>query len=215
MIDANFRLIYVKDHLRISLTFDQTSPMHTIAKTYKKKDFPVHMIRRFLEPGPILLVSSCWRGKTNLMTMGWHTVLEFSPSLVGCMISSGSHSFDMIRKSRECVLNVPTTNLMRQVIGIGNVHGDKIDKFEKFHLTPQNGTYVHAPIVKECYANLECKLHDDRLVSKYNFFIFEVVKAHAPASPKYPETIHYTGDGVFMLSGKHVNYQKFFKKENL
>ncbi len=57
-------------------------------KTYIKKDFPVHKIRRFLEPGPVVLVSSAWKGKDNIMTMGWYTVMEFSPSLIGCVISN-------------------------------------------------------------------------------------------------------------------------------
>jgi hypothetical protein len=47
----------------------------------KKRDFPVHDVRRYLEPEPIVLVSSKWRGRTNIMTLGWHTILEFSPSL--------------------------------------------------------------------------------------------------------------------------------------
>lgn len=53
-----------------------------------KRDFPVYKVRRYLEPGPIVLVSSRWRGKTNIMTMGWHTVMEFAPSLIGCVIAS-------------------------------------------------------------------------------------------------------------------------------
>ena len=80
-------------------------------RTYRKQDFPVAEIRRFLEPGPIVLVSSAWRGKSNIMTMGWHTVMEFTPSLVGCVISDANHSFEMIRRSRECVINVPTADL--------------------------------------------------------------------------------------------------------
>src|SRR5215204_4847589 len=71
-----------------------------------KLDFPVGKVRRYLEPGPIVLVSSHWDGKHNVMTLGWHTVLEFSPSLVGCMISGGNYTFDMIRKSCECVINL-------------------------------------------------------------------------------------------------------------
>ena len=66
-------------------------------------------IRRYLEPGPAVLVSSAWKGKTNIMAMGWHMVLEFSPSLVGCCISNSNHSFEMIRRSKECVINVPTS----------------------------------------------------------------------------------------------------------
>jgi len=75
----------------------------------KKRDFPVAKIRRFLEPGPIVLVSSRWRGRTNIMTHGWRTVMEFTPSLVGSIISEDSHSFEMIRRSRECVINIPTS----------------------------------------------------------------------------------------------------------
>ena len=77
----------------------------------QKSDFPVSQVRRYLEPGPIVLVSSQWQGKTNIMTLGWHTVLEFSPSLVGCMISGGNHSFDLIRNwSAPLQPDRPTAN---------------------------------------------------------------------------------------------------------
>jgi flavin reductase (DIM6/NTAB) family NADH-FMN oxidoreductase RutF len=89
----------------------------------KKRDFPVAEIRRFLEPGPVVLVSSAWRGETNIMTMGWHTVMEFSPSLVGCVISERNHSFELVRRSRECVINVPTVDMATQVARIGTCSG--------------------------------------------------------------------------------------------
>ena len=63
---------------------------------YRKRDFPVSEIRRFLEPGPVVLVSSAWKRRQNIMTMGWQSVMEFSPSLIGCIISNQNHSFDMI-----------------------------------------------------------------------------------------------------------------------
>ena len=106
-----------------------------MAKLPKKTDFPVSQVRRYLEPGPIVLVSSRWRGASNIMTLGWHTVLEFSPSLVGLMISAGNHSHRMIRDSRECVVNLPTTALTDTVVGIGNSTGAEIDKFAEFDLT--------------------------------------------------------------------------------
>ncbi len=56
---------------------------------FPKKTVPLDKVRRYLEPGPIVLVSSAWEGQRNIMTMGWHTVMAFSPSLVGCMISAG------------------------------------------------------------------------------------------------------------------------------
>jgi flavin reductase (DIM6/NTAB) family NADH-FMN oxidoreductase RutF len=177
----------------------------------RKKDFPLSEVRRYLEPGPIVLVSSRWRGKTNIMTMGWHTVMEFTPSLVGCIIAGGNHSFDMIRRSGQCVINLPTTALTDTVVRIGNSSGATVDKFQAFGLTAEKAQKVEAPLVGECHANFECRIHDDALVDKYNFFIFEVVKAHVASSPKHPETLHYTGDGVFMVSGRIIHRRALFR----
>jgi flavin reductase (DIM6/NTAB) family NADH-FMN oxidoreductase RutF len=184
-------------------------------KTSAKVDLPVAEVRRYLEPGPIVLVSSAWRGETNIMTMGWHTVMEFVPSLVGCVIASGNHSFNLVRRSGECVINVPTAALTGKVVGVGNCSGASVDKFERFGLTAETAREVKAPLIRECYANFECKLKDDRLVDQYNFFIFEVVKAHVARQPKYPRTIHYTGDGVFMVSGKIISRRNQFRPEML
>jgi flavin reductase (DIM6/NTAB) family NADH-FMN oxidoreductase RutF len=181
----------------------------------KKRDFPVSNVRRYLEPGPIVLVSSAWRGKTNIMTMGWHTVMEFTPSLVGCMISGGNHSHQMIRASGECVINLPTTKLTDAVVGIGNTTGTEIDKFAHFGLTADKAKAVGAPLIRECHANFECRLVDDKLVGTYNFFIFEVVHAHVAPSPKHPETLHYTGDGVFVVLGKVISRRSKFLPEML
>jgi flavin reductase (DIM6/NTAB) family NADH-FMN oxidoreductase RutF len=184
-------------------------------RVYKKADLPVEKIRKFLEPGPIVLVSSKWKNKTNIMTMGWHTVMEFSPSLIGCMITSANHSFTMIEKSKECVINIPTVDLIDEVIGIGNSTGIHTDKFRKFNLTAENAELVKAPLIKECYANFECRVADTQLLPEYNFFILEVVKAHAAVYPKYPRTVHYRGEGIFMVSGKHIAFPEKFKPQNL
>lgn len=181
-------------------------------KAYSKKDFPVSKIRQILEPGPVVLVSSAWKGKKNIMTMGWHSVIEFTPSLVGCVIAENNVSFEMIKKSRECVINVPTADMIDQVVGIGNCDGDEVDKFESFHLTPEDATKVGAPLIRECFANLECRIFDTRLVKKYNFFILEVVKAHVATIPKYPRTLHYRGEGTFIMSGGIVHKAKQFTK---
>jgi flavin reductase (DIM6/NTAB) family NADH-FMN oxidoreductase RutF len=185
-------------------------------KTHDKKDFPVSNVRRFLEPGPIVLVSSAYRGKFNIMTMGWHMILEFEPSLVGCYIWAENHSFETIRKSRECVINVPTVALAPKVVGIGNSSGRDIDKFETFGLTAVEGEKVKAPLVGECYASFECRLADARMIKRYSLFVLEVVKAHVAKSPAYPRTIHYRGDGVFMISGANTSkFRRHFKPHNM
>lgn len=180
-------------------------------KPIRKTDFPVAEIRRFLEPGPVVLVSSAYKGERNIMTMGWHAVMEFTPALVGCVISSGNHSFELIHRSRQCVINVPTVDLAPVVAKIGNCSGADTDKFAAFKLTAEEADEVKAPLIGECHANLECKLHDGRLIERYNFFIFEVVKAHAPRTPKYPRTIHYRGEGQFMVSGRSLSLRRYFR----
>jgi flavin reductase (DIM6/NTAB) family NADH-FMN oxidoreductase RutF len=179
---------------------------------YIKKDFPVHDVRRFLEPGPIVLVSSAHKDKTNIMTMGWHMVMEFSPALVACLISGGNHSFDLVRRSRQCVINIPTLDLAEIVVKIGNTSGRDIDKFAEFGLTRKAGTHVRAPLIEECYGNFECTLADAGWVQKYNVFVFEVVKAHVATSPKLPKTLHYRGDGEFMISGAETRkWRRLFR----
>ena len=86
--------------------------------TYPNRSFPVEKIRRFLEPGPIVMVTSAYRGERNVMALGWHVVLGFVPLLVGCYIWDENHSFSLIRRSRECVINVPTVDLVDAVIGV-------------------------------------------------------------------------------------------------
>jgi len=181
---------------------------------YTKKSFPLAKIRRFLEPGPTILISSAHKGETDIMANGWHTVMSFTPAIVACYIWDQNHTHELIRKSKECVINVPEFDLLDAVIGIGNLHGPA-DKFAQFKLTAKQSSKVGAPLIAECYANFECKLVDTRLINRYSLFLFEVVKAHVATKPQYPKTIHYRGDGVFMVSGPSVNRKAKFKQVNL
>jgi flavin reductase (DIM6/NTAB) family NADH-FMN oxidoreductase RutF len=182
----------------------------------RKRDWPVRDVRRFIEPGPVVLVSSAWKGETNIMTVGWHMVMEEEPSLFGCYIWDANHSRELIRKSRECVVNVPTVDLAATVARIGNCSGRDVDKFAEFGLTPARAAKVHAPLIEECFANFECKLVDASLVRRYSLFVFEVVKAHVARAPKFPKTIHYRGDGLFMVSGPTVRtWRKLFPRDRL
>jgi flavin reductase (DIM6/NTAB) family NADH-FMN oxidoreductase RutF len=184
-------------------------------RTYAKKNFPLSKIRRFIEPGPIVLVSSAHKGERNIMTMGWHMMLGFEPATIGCFIWDENRSYSLIRGSKECVINLPTFDLVDAVIGVGNTHKSKRDKFEEFGLTAVEATKVNAPLIAECYANFECRLVDTSLIRRYSLFVFEVVKAHVTSKPKYPTTVHYRGDGVFMVSGRNVGYRRRFKRVNL
>ena len=170
----------------------------------KKRSLPLSRVYRHLEPGPVVLVTTARGERANVMAMSWHTMMEFEPPLVGCVISNRNHTFSMLAATRECVINIPTAEIARQAIGCGNVSGRRIDKFARFGLTPVPAARVAAPLVAECYANFECRVHDRRLAATYNFFVLEVVKAWVDASCKDPRTIHHRGRGAFMFAGKTV-----------
>ena len=169
-----------------------------------KKTFPLSRVYQLLEPGPVVLITTAHKGKANIMTQSWHTMMEFVPPLVGCVISGRNHSFDALVATKECVINIPTVELAEKVVGCGNSSGRKIDKFKAFGLTRTAASHVRAPLIDECYANLECKIADSKMVTKYNFFILEVLKAWIDPDRKDPRTIHHRGRGFFMVAGETI-----------
>lgn len=169
-----------------------------------KKTFPLSRVYHLFEPGPVVLVTTARKGKANIMTQSWHTMMEFEPPLIGCVISGRNHSFDALVATKECVINIPAASLAQQVVGIGNCSGRKVDKFSKFKLTALSAAQVAAPLIAECFARLECRVADTRMVNRYNFFVPEVVKAWLDPLMKHPRTLHHQGNGVFMMAGDTI-----------
>jgi flavin reductase (DIM6/NTAB) family NADH-FMN oxidoreductase RutF len=172
------------------------------ARSGAKRSLPLSRVYRLLEPGPVVLLTTAHRGRANVMTMSWHTMLEFEPPLVGCVVSNRNFSFEALRKTKEGVLNIPTVKLADAVVKCGNHSGRRKDKFAAFGLTATAASQVSAPLIAECHANLECRVVDSTLVSKYNFFVLEVVKAWIGPSAGAPRTIHHRGRGEFMVAGR-------------
>jgi flavin reductase (DIM6/NTAB) family NADH-FMN oxidoreductase RutF len=171
----------------------------------KKKPLPLAEVYRLLEPGPVVLVTTARAGRPNIMTLSWHTMMKFEPPLVGCVISNRNFSFETLQRTRECVINLPTVELAKTVVACGNASGRRMDKFKTFGLTPVAATCVKAPLIAECFANLECKIVNRKLVAQYNFFVLEVVKAWIDPARKHPRTIHHEGEGVFMVAGRTIH----------
>ena len=169
-----------------------------------KKSLPLSEVYRLIEPGPVGLVSTMSGKKTNIMTMSWHMMVDFEPPIIACVMSNRDYSFDALKKTRECVINIPTVELAKKVVACGNASGRDIDKFKKFGLTPSAAACVRAPLIDECYANLECKVIDTKLVNKYGIFILEVAGAWIDRSQKHPRTIHHLGKGVFAVDGEII-----------
>ena len=114
------------------------------------------------------------------MTISWTMVLDFTPVFA---ITTGewNHSFAALRKTRECVIAIPTVDMLDKVVGIGTCSGADTDKFARFDLTPVKGKVVGAPLIKECLANIECQVID--IVRKHNIVVLEAVAASVDAAP--------------------------------
>lgn len=158
-----------------------------------------------LEPGPVVLVTTHNGERSNIMTISWTMVVDFTPQFA-MTTGEWNHSFAALRKYRECVIAIPTVDLLDQVVGIGTCSGADTDKFAKFKLTPVQGRFVKAPLIKECVANIECKLVDR--VRKHNIVVLEGVAAYVDPARKEKRTIHAVGDGTFVVDGRKLDRRK-------
>ena len=169
-----------------------------------KKSYPLAKVYGLLETGPVVLLTTTHKGKTDIMAQSWHTMLEFEPPQVACVVSNRNASFDALKATRECVIAIPTVELAEQVVGCGNTSGRKLDKFSAFGLTAAPAACVAAPLIEECYANLECRVIDTRMVNRYGLFVLEVQKAWIDTARKDPRTLHHRGRGALMVAGETI-----------
>ncbi len=158
-----------------------------------------------IESGPVVLVTTSDGKKGNIMTISWTMVMDFTP-VFAITTGSWNYSYTALRKSKECVISVPTVDLLDKVVGVGTCSGADTDKFEKFGLTPVKGKYVRSPLIKECLANIECKVID--IVQKHNIVVLEGVAAYFDSSRKEKRTVHAIGDGTFIVDGRRLNRKK-------
>jgi len=147
----------------------------------KKPDVQISKAYRLVYPQLVTLVS-CMdpeSGRPNIITVAWVTPLSINSPMVGISIAPKRHSHDLISKSKEFVVNMPTLEILEKVVGCGRASGRSVDKFSKFGLTPTPARVVKTPIVEECVAHLECRLVNRVTVGDHTLFIGEVVAAYA------------------------------------
>ena len=169
-----------------------------------KKSFPLSKVYGLLEPGPVVLVTTVQKGRANVMTLSWLTMMDFEPPRIGMVLSDRNYSFAALKATKQCVINIPTVELAAKVVGVGNASGRRVDKFTAFGLTPRPARLVEPPLIEECYASLECRVTDARMARQYNFFVLEVLKAWIDPARKHPRMLHHLGKGRFVVDGRTI-----------
>jgi flavin reductase (DIM6/NTAB) family NADH-FMN oxidoreductase RutF len=111
-----------------------------------------------------------------------------------------------LKKSGECVIAVPAVDLAKKAVQIGTCSGAETDKFEKFKLTPLKAENVSAPLIKECYANIECRVVDH--IKKHDIFILDGLAAWVDDKRSEKRRFHAVGDGKFIADGELINHRR-------
>ena len=153
----------------------------------------------------MVLVTTRDGAKDNIMTISWTMVLDFTP-LFAITTGAWNHSFAALRKHRECIIAIPTVDLLDKVVGIGTCSGADTDKFAKFGLTPVPAQHVKPPLIQECLANLECKVID--IVERHHIVVLQAVAAYIDTTRKEKRMVHAVGDGTFIVDGRKIDLRK-------
>lgn len=158
-----------------------------------------------LEPGPVVLVTTHDGRQPNVMTISWTMVMDFTP-VFAITTGAWNHSFAALRKRRECVMAIPTVDMLDKVVGIGTCSGLDTDKFSKFRLTPVQASFVQPPLIQECLANIECKVVE--IIQRHHIVVLQAVAAYVDAQRKERRTLHAVGDGTFIVDGRRLDRRK-------
>jgi flavin reductase (DIM6/NTAB) family NADH-FMN oxidoreductase RutF len=158
-----------------------------------------------MEPGPVVLVATYDGKRNNVMTISWTMVLDFTPAFAICT-GEWNHSYAALRKTRQCVIAIPTVDMLDKVVGIGTCSGADIDKFTRFRLTPVRAGRVKAPLIRECLANIECKVTD--IVARHDIVVLQGLAAWVDSARRERRTLHAVGDGTFVTDGRRLDRRK-------
>lgn len=134
-----------------------------------------------LSPVPVVLVSCGGTGewKPNLITVAWAGTVCTNPPMLSISVRPERHSYDIIKKTGEFVVNIPTVKQTKATDWCGVVSGRDHDKFEKAGLTPAPALKVECPVVSECPVNIECRVTQTLELGSHVMFIAEVVAVQA------------------------------------
>ncbi len=172
----------------------------------KKVNVSISKSYRLINYGPVVLITSAYGKRQNVATIAWAVPLSSDPVLVGVAIYEEHFTRKLIAKSKEFVVNVPSAEILRKVKECGKTHGNKVDKFRVFGLTPLSAAKVRTPLLSECFAHLECRVAKMVKIGDHTLFVGKVVSACANrglAGPdgivkiKKVKTLHHLGGDEF------------------
>lgn len=135
--------------------------------------------RRLLTGGPVLLVTSSYRGRHNVLPVAYAMPLSVRPPLVGIALHPSRHSFDIIKKTDEFAINIPSRALLHHVQYLGSLSGAEFDKLELTKLPTFRARRVGTVLLEGCVGWIECALEDTIELGDHFLFVGRVVAVAA------------------------------------
>jgi flavin reductase (DIM6/NTAB) family NADH-FMN oxidoreductase RutF len=166
------------------------------------KPLPIGKAFMLLEPGPVVLITTDDGCKPNVMTVSWTMVMSEDP-IFAIVVEPSSHSYRSLVEQKECVIAIPSLDMLDTAVDLGTCSGRDTDKFAKFGIAAVPASKVRAPLLSQCIANIECHVID--LVERYGMVVLRGIAAHVSDERTGQKMFHAIGDGRFLAEGETVD----------
>jgi flavin reductase (DIM6/NTAB) family NADH-FMN oxidoreductase RutF len=168
---------------------------------------------RLLGGGPVVLVTTRWRDKTDVMPAIWTSPLSRRPPLVGLTVHPGRLTHDMIKFSEQFALNFPARDLVNYTHYFGAVSGADVGKLELSQLPTFAAKEIEAPLIEGCVAYIECVVEDTMRTGDHTLFVGRVVAVQAEeesfetvwtVGDRDYRPLHYLGTDQYAVLGERL-----------
>ncbi len=146
-----------------------------------KEQVPLGKAHRLITSGPVTLITAKYKDKIGIMPAAWVIPVSLKPLLVAVAVNPAAFTHDLIDKSNEFVINVPTGDMARAVKQAGSISSRDVDKFKAIGLHELTALKVSAPLVQECIGHLECGVIERYTPGDHTIFVAEVQAAQVEA----------------------------------
>jgi flavin reductase (DIM6/NTAB) family NADH-FMN oxidoreductase RutF len=163
---------------------------------------------RLLNGGPVVLVTTKWRDKTDVMPVIYYMQLSRTPPLIGIAVHQQRYTHDMLRFSEQFALNFPARDLLNHTHYFGAVSGDNVGKLELARLPTFRASKIDAPLIENCVAWIECGLEETYRIGDHTLFVGRVLVVQATKEafdetwllddPEY-RPLHYLGGDKYAV----------------
>ena len=133
----------------------------------------------FIYPIPAVMVSLGDMDNSNIITVAWTGIINTDPAMCYISVRPTRHSYEMIKKTGEFVINLTTKDLAYATDWCGVKTGAKVDKFKEMKLTKEKANFVNCPMIKESPVSVECKVKEIRELGSHHMFVAEILGINA------------------------------------